>query len=725
MEQLKSAILNCLQNLKGSGKFASIHTADFVFPGLQVDAVGEISFPLNEQQAKDLIQVAHKAPFGKGSKTILDADVRSAWEIDAAKLSFNNPQWKSFLSNVVKKVKKDLGLENHVVEAHLYKLLIYEEGDFFLTHKDSEKEKGMFASLVVGLPAKYTGGELVISFEGEQVMADFAENANDYSINCAAFYADCDHEVKRLTSGYRICLIYNLTQQQAAEKIELQSLNSYADTLAQTFVQNPLEQPYIILLGHQYTPENFAYNTLKLNDRYKADALIKAAKNLGYYAKMCLVTSYISGAPAYDGYYGDEEGDEDAVMEEVYEESLNVEHWVESELPALDNLQFEEQDLIASFALDEDEPIVKESTGYMGNYGPDLMHWYHYGAVVIWPPEQNAKLLLTQGTATKLQWIAYFNRTKKVTKTEADAVNNVLLTGLDTKSYSDIKPEFNVIADWLIQQNDTTFLLSANKAQLQLLFKKIDTVHWQKILEWQPKEISRQLFEKLTSDLNQPVVEKLLSVIRMMASSPTIAELAVKQTAGLPLYINVLNQKPPVQFKAEALADLFWIENHFSPGEEWIEKISQILISNTDWQYIHHVLTPQLLAEKASSKVQYKMLRFCKEYLQQRVDNKPQPPANWSRMMPDNPGNRQVWKMLQTFMESPVEQFMDFRKNEKERSVVEYAIKAEVADLRTETIKKGSPHILRITKTKADYEQQMKNWHKDVALLEKALSKML
>ena len=76
-------------------------------------------------------------------------------------------------------------------------------------------------------------------------------------------------------------------------------------------------------------------------------------------------------------------------------------------------------------------------------------------------------------------------------------------------------------------------------------------------------------------------------------------------------------------------------------------------------------------------------------------------------------------------MESPAEQFMDFRKNEKERSVVEHAIKSEVIDLRTETIKKGSPHILRITKTQADYERQNKNWHKDVALLEKVLSKML
>lgn len=53
-------------------------------------------------------------------------------------------------------------------------------------------------------------------------------------------------------------------------------------------------------MGHQYTPENFGEQSLKLNDRHKADILFKAAKKLGFYAKMCLVTSYISGAPTFE-----------------------------------------------------------------------------------------------------------------------------------------------------------------------------------------------------------------------------------------------------------------------------------------------------------------------------------------------------------------------------------------------------------------------------------------
>lgn len=55
MQQPKDNILACLQDLKGSGKFASIHTTDFLFPGLEVEDVGEIAYPVNGLQARALI----------------------------------------------------------------------------------------------------------------------------------------------------------------------------------------------------------------------------------------------------------------------------------------------------------------------------------------------------------------------------------------------------------------------------------------------------------------------------------------------------------------------------------------------------------------------------------------------------------------------------------------------------------------------------------------------
>ena len=128
MKNLKTEILNCLQNLKGSGKFATIGSLPFTLPGLCINEKEEISFPLSENEAKKLIDFAQQAPFGKGSETIIDTSVRNTWEIDSQHLSFRNPSWENHLGMILENVKEDLGLKNYSVNAHLYKMLIYEEG---------------------------------------------------------------------------------------------------------------------------------------------------------------------------------------------------------------------------------------------------------------------------------------------------------------------------------------------------------------------------------------------------------------------------------------------------------------------------------------------------------------------------------------------------------------------------------------------------------------------
>ena len=158
MSTFRANILSLLGNIKGNGSFVSHHVAAFQFPGLEVKDIGEIAYPINNMQAKALISKAHKAPFGKGSKTLLDNNVRSAWEINADDLTFTGNGWNEFLQKVIDNIKPDLGIEDYTVSANRYKMLIYEKGDFFLPHKDTEKEKGMFGTLMIGHPSKHTGG---------------------------------------------------------------------------------------------------------------------------------------------------------------------------------------------------------------------------------------------------------------------------------------------------------------------------------------------------------------------------------------------------------------------------------------------------------------------------------------------------------------------------------------------------------------------------------------
>lgn len=160
MSTIKNDILKQLNQLKGSGKFACMHKNKFVFPGLTVQGLGELAYPINEMQAKALIQSAQQAAFGIGNQTVYDNNVRKTSEIEASKLEFTNKDWEKFIDKALENIKEGLGLEDYTITANLYKLLIYKTGDFFLPHKDTEKEKGMFGTMIVGLPSSYTGGQL-------------------------------------------------------------------------------------------------------------------------------------------------------------------------------------------------------------------------------------------------------------------------------------------------------------------------------------------------------------------------------------------------------------------------------------------------------------------------------------------------------------------------------------------------------------------------------------
>lgn len=732
MDSFKKGVLNCLKDLKGSGKFISVHTADFVFPGLHVEGVGEIAYPVPEAQARMLVQVARKAPFGKGRETLVDPNVRSAWEIDANKLNFTGGRWAAFLKRLTGKVKQDLGLEDYTVAAHLYKLLVYEKDDFFLPHKDSEKEKGMFGTLVIGLPSKHTGGELVVRFEGVEEVASFAPGSDEYSIHCAAFYADCEHEIKPLTSGYRICLVYNLVQEKPGKAIQAESIETHAAKLAGLFKKQQQQndaKPAIVLLGHQYTPENFSKDGLKLNDRPRAEALLRAAQKAGCYAKMCLVTAYLSGAPDDEGRYydHDEEADEEAEMAEVYEEKLYIEHWRENELPAFSSVGFEEDDLIASFVLKEDEPVEKELTGYMGNYGPDLMHWYHYGAVMIWSPETNAHLLRQQDAASQLEWIGYFNKARQqISDSEVAAVEQILSTGVGDNRRNK-EANYNAIAGWITGRKDTRFFLRLDARTRRLYFIKIDAAHWVKLIRFFPPDTTEEIFTLVAQDRHLPVLEGLLAILRALAATGEAPHLVDSQIKKLPHYFSAPLTNPEeaqVPATGPALQDLFWIEKRTPQDEAWVSGMEEILTGYKERNYINNVLAPALLLLKEGTALTGKLLLFCRHYLQERVNNLPQPPVNWSRQVPATTHHKEQWKQLRQFLESPDEKVFDYRKNQSERSEMEHAIRNVEIDLKTETIRKGLPHTLRITKTQAAYHREMKRWEEDRVLLNKIIQQL-
>lgn len=722
MQKYGEEILNYLNRLKGGGKFATVKEASFVFPGLEIAGLGEIAFPVNKLQAEVLIQKAQKTPFGKGSETVYDDEVRSGWEMNAGQLSFNNPQWLEFINKAVENVKPELGLEGYDVEAHLYKLLIYKEGDFFLEHKDSEKQKGMFGTLIVNLPSRFTGGELAVRFEGEEVLADFSKNT--HTIGYTAFYADCDHEVMPVISGYRLCLTYNLVQKKKGDQITLQSIHQHADRLTgifKTAVKEKESKPFIILLGHQYTLENFSADALKLDDRHKAEVLLRAAEQAGYYARMCLVTSYVMGTPAYDGYYGGyDDADEGTEMDEVIEETIEIEHWVRDQYPDLGRLYIDKEDLIAAFNLEEEEPLEKENSGYMGNYGPDISYWYHYGAVMVWSQQAGVPLLLSRDTHTQLEWIHYFNHKQDLNEVERELADAILKNGLnENRSFRGKEADYNIIAQWLINQENKTFLIECNVERLRLFFEKIDTEHWIKLFTFLPLKINRAVFEKLAQEPDLPVLEKWLEIVKCLFEEKGFSVLAKAEMEAIPGVLKTLDAQSLRKISRGALGNLFWIARFMPSTKAWSEKTAQQFSEIISGEFIHKTLGPQLLAEDNTSLLSDLLRRSCCDYLQEQVDDVPQEPQNWSRSVPGSQYHKKEWNLLKDFLLSPTATVFDYKATKGYREDMEQAIKRVTIDLKMETIRKGSPHTLRLTKTKAAYQRAMKKWQEDKELLNK------
>ncbi|HTE23631.1 2OG-Fe(II) oxygenase [Flavitalea sp.] len=745
MSDFNQQILGVLKKISGSGSFVSAGAEPFIFPGMTVRDIGEISFPVNATQAQALIGKARKAPFGKGSKTVLDTNIRSAWEIDADNVNFENSNWPKFVQAIVEKVKPDLGIQDGKVVANLYKLLIYEKGDFFLAHKDSEKEAGMFGTLIIGLPSKHEGGELQVQFDGNTRSFEFSQSTNQYQIPFVAFYADCEHEVKPLRSGHRICLVYNLVQKKGNKKIKPQQIGNYADQLAMILksAENDPDFPKIVLLGHQYTPSNFRMSTLKLNDRPRAEALINAAAKAGFYAKAGLVTSYQIGELTFDyderpssrrrryGEFGELDNEvlaENGTMGEVFDECVQVEHWMPDGIPPLKNLSFEEDQLISPIKLNEGNPVEKNETEYTGNAGMEMEYWYHYGAIFLWSRKNHYQLLIDQPADNKLEWINYYNQHWD----NLDTSDHKLIKKLAEDGFehsNDKELNFDPLAEWLINLEDEKYLKRSAVKMLVDHFNQVSVASWIKLLGKYPSGCFESIFTGAGERAEAGILHHLLAVLRgIINTGKTYSAFVLARLNKLPSYLEALNltETNIKQAAQKTLRETLILSKLKAADDPWFENTNKAFTRKLNRSYVNDVLLKVILESKEKTRLGGMILKICITDLERRVGKKPAPPSDWTRAVPAHANHdKKCWEILAPFLLSPVQQVFDYRKAQAERSDMEHAITRVTVDLKMETIRIGSPHTLRIKKTQAAYETKLAEWKKDVELLKKAGSFLL
>ena len=409
LEKLRQA----LSKIDRPGTFCVSGSVPAVLPGLEVEGLGPIGLPLTAKTAKELKKQCEQAPYGKGTETLVDTSVRRVWRMGPGRFSLTNPEWKRLIEATVCKVQEELGLEKQKLESHLYDLLLYEPGSFFLPHRDGEKLDRMVATLVVVLPSSHEGGELVVRHDGREQTIDFggAEDSQ-FHLHFAAFYADCEHEVRPLRKGYRLCLVYNLTLAKSKKSIPAPRDSEHIERIApllREWAADDSAEKLVITLDHQYTQDGLAWDALKGVDRVKARVLLEAARQAGCKAYLALLTFWESGSAEYAGGGGyrsgrrrrwddddDEEEDDGSQYEmgEIFDSRLTAMHLIDSEgngLP-LEELSVEEDDLLDPDSLTDVEP-EEEFEGYTGNEGMTLERWYRHAAIFLWPERRHFEIL--------------------------------------------------------------------------------------------------------------------------------------------------------------------------------------------------------------------------------------------------------------------------------------------------------------------------------------------
>jgi hypothetical protein len=408
-----------------SSKFCAVGCLPDVDPGIKVEGLGTIKLPLTRTMAKELIAACRVAPYGKGTQTLVNKNVRSAFELDPNSFCLSG-QWNVAIADAMPLVAGQLGLPADQLEASLYKLLVYEKGGFFLSHRDSEKHDRMVASMIVVLPNQFEGGSLVVRHCAVKKTLTFDQAAGGKAPCYAAFYADCEHEVGRITSGVRLCLAYNLVLKPKRVKPSTAANPAApADVLAESigsWVRREPAKPLVFALEHHYTERGLSPDLLKGVDRQVADLVAIAAEKTNCVVHLVQVARHLlqfaddgSFSRGYSHYH---HAPKRALeIGETYEDDLIGTQWtdVRGTKQPWGDMAFDLSAIVSSVPIDDWKPTSEEFEGYTGNAGNTLDRWYHRSAIVVWHRDHHFDVIASSGAADSIP--LFCSMAAKLTKT--------------------------------------------------------------------------------------------------------------------------------------------------------------------------------------------------------------------------------------------------------------------------------------------------------------------
>ena len=738
--------LDTLKQVARSGDFCYFSDQKAFFPEIEIKSLGEaIALPLPASQAKALIELAHQAPYGKGSETLIDTKVRKCWELHADELVFHNKAWDKMLNKFLRESEVYLDLEDKSLEAELYKMLIYEEGGFFAPHQDSEKIDDMVATLVICLPSKHEGGELIISHAGDEFTFDSAQAEGLQQFQSALFYADCRHELRPLISGHRLCLTYNVRLKKSSKQKPLavggeQQIHDLAKYLKSWQKQKDRQPKLVVALNHQYSEQNFSYTKLKGLDRSQCEVLLKAGDEAGLKTYITLLEryecydAYETGGYSRGRWYDDEDDDEELEQGDLIEDSLMLMSLQDQHgKDIMTNMPLNSSEIINLEQWDKLKAIEEDHEGYTGNAGCTMSYWYRFAAVVFWSADDEFKLTLESDLDAAVRQVCKLSQKKSPDSNQPGLLKNqlLLLVQYIESKRSDSrwsrarlnKEAAGQLFDCLADYGDLDLLKSylfPHSLDLEVEWTASRLVTLEKLYS---RPFILELMQNIEKYVEYHSFERLLSLSKNLTSSvlreeSTIVPSLLKAFTRLahshhehaPDLLKIIKRSLDLKSLQVIFKFMQAKPRHFNI-ESTLHNILKKVVR--DFKNAEPVLRDQLID----------FLEKNKSTLIKKAGNEPE--ADYKPRIPEIPANAAAaTKQLLAFMRDPTQESKDFRILKKLRLELENDIKRYDVDVETHFDPRPRPQSLLCLKKGAKQRELIKV-HKKRLNLAKEYQKLI
>ncbi len=760
MSALTTELAAILSTVLRPGDFYATGTTEVYPPGVEVEGVGVIALPLLQSQAAELIAAAERAPYGRGEETLVDTEVRRVWQIRADQVRLQGRHWAQSLEAIVAQAAEGLGVSGPV-EAELYKLLVYDQGSFFVSHRDTEKAPGMFATLVIVLPSLYTGGELVLRHKDRAVTLDL-RCADPSDVSFAAFYADCLHEVLPVTSGCRLTLLYNLLRRsddrqganhapqppsyESEEARCAMVLRHWAERKGLPEDDSP--EKLIYPLEHAYTSAELSFAALKGADAAVSAVLAAAAPPAGCDLHLALVSIEESGVAEHTDYYPSRrrwrsEEDEFEIVE-VSERTATLSQWHRPEGGQTDlgALPFEDEELCPPDALAEMEPDELDFQEATGNEGASFARTYRRAALVLWPRRRWLAVLAQAGLRTTLPYLGELTRRWEASGEEAvpalwqqaHELSRHMLRRWPRQhqySYQDGSPgDAATMLRLLTRLHDAesidTFLATITAAGV---YGKGDNEAILMATRLVRPERAVELIERIIAANAPQALGPCADLLARAAAAASTGGGTLDLRPAASMLLSLLPGDParapnPAMMWRTPIVDGAVVDALTALGDidaGLADAMADYMLAWPKTYDVDAILIPALLRlneqpARRNLPAVRRLRGVCVEHLRARIAQPLEPPRDWTRastltcLCPR-------CTLLSQFLADPSRETWTFKAAEPDRQHLEGSIRANRCDVDVVTERKGRPYSLVCTKNQASYDRRAKQRTADLEAL--------